>query len=327
MDDLEPSTSPGLSTEGFVAMTEGPYEGVIVVGAPRSGTTLMRRILDAHPEIACPSETNVFSACARFLQSETIAEGLDVGVLSGLAFAGFDEDAVLAAVRELAFGFHRRYAESQGKPRWASKTAFDIFYLDTIERLCAGHAKFICLQRHGLDVAVSLKDLCEVNGTYLRELHEYIRRYPRPLEAFCHAWVDVNRTMHAFIGRHPDNTMLLKYEDLTADPGEATRRIARFIGVEWHSGWIADSLGEPGLPGLGDWKTYDRKTIDTQGVGRWRKLSKHTIGSLGAICNPMLEASGYDPVPVPPQRTREEARKRHELGLRMRGLRSPGGTQ
>ena len=215
-------------------MTSNPaHEGIIVMGAPRSGTTLLRRILNAHPDIACPGETNLLSACARFLRSETIAEGVDVGVLSGLQFAGFDEESVLKALREFAFGFHREYATRQGKSRWASKTAFDVFYWDLIEKLCGRDAYFICVQRHGLDVACSLKELCEANGVYLSELHEYVKRYPRPLEAFCHAWVDISLATHSFVERHPDNALLLRYEDLTADPESVTRKIAAFLQVDW----------------------------------------------------------------------------------------------
>ncbi|MEX2122604.1 MAG: sulfotransferase, partial [Woeseia sp.] len=98
-------------------MSDSSYEGTIIIGAPRSGTTLLRRILNGHPDVACPAETNVFSGCARLLQSETIAEGLDVGILSGLSFAGFDESAVLESLREFAFEFHRQYARNQGKRR------------------------------------------------------------------------------------------------------------------------------------------------------------------------------------------------------------------
>lgn len=299
-------------------MTEINYEGVIVIGVPRSGTTLLRRILNAHPDIACPSETNVFSGCARLLQSETIAEGLDVGVLSGLAFAGFDENHVLKFLREFAFEFHRQYAKKQGKRRWASKTAFDIFYLDAIERLCGEHAYFICLQRHGLDVACSLKDLCDTNGIYLRELHDYIRRYPRPMEAFCHLWVDLNHAMHRFIERHPNNAMLVKYEDLTSDPDATTAKIAQFINVDWSSDWVEASLQTSDSVGLGDWKTYSKDKIDTEGVDRWRNLSDHTISMMGAICNSMLDASGYAPVEIKPERSPQEARRRYELGLRIR---------
>ena len=295
------------------------HDGIIVMGAPRSGTTLLRRILDAHPDIACPGETNLLAACARFLHSETIAEGVDVGVLAGLEFAGFPEDAVLEALREFAFGFHREYAKRQGKPRWACKTAFDVFHWDAIETLCGRHAYFVCLQRHGLDVACSLKELCDANGIYLRELHEYIQRYPRPLEAFCHAWVDVTLTTRRFVERHPDNALLVKYEDLTADPEAVTRKIAEFVGVEWSPEWLAGVMQKPKHVGLGDWKTYAKDRIDTSSVGRWRALSEHTIGLMGQICNPVLEASGYSPVDVKAPRSTREARRRYAVGLRIAG--------
>jgi hypothetical protein len=297
--------------------TTPAYDGIIVMGAPRSGTTLLRRILDAHPDIACPGETNLLTACARFLHSETIAEGVDVGVLSGLSFAGFDEDGVLAALREFAFGFHRDYAKRQGKRRWASKTAFDAFHWEAIEKLCGRDAYFVCIQRHGLDVACSMKELCETNGTYLGELHEYVKRYPRPLEAFCHAWVDVTLATQDFVHRHPDNALLLKYEDLAADPESTTRTIADFVRVDWAPGWLDTVMQAPGSVGLGDWKTYAKKTIDTDSVGRWRTLSEHTVSLMGKICNPVLEASGYPPVDVKEQRSAQEARRRYELGLKV----------
>ncbi|MGH8166654.1 MAG: sulfotransferase family protein, partial [Woeseiaceae bacterium] len=198
-------------------------------------------------------------------------------------------------------------------------TAFDLFYLDAIEKLCGDQARFICLQRHGLDVACSLKDLCDTNGSYLSELHEYIRRYPSPLEAFCHVWVDLNRAMYDFLKRHPANAMLVKYEDLAVDPESVTARIARFIDVEWSPEWLDASLRTSDSVGLGDWKTYSKEKVDTEHVNRWRNLSKHTISMMGRICNPMLEASGYAPVAVRPERSAEEARHRYQLGLRIRG--------
>lgn len=293
------------------------HEGIIVMGAPRSGTTLLRRILNAHPDIACPGETNLLSACARFLHSETIAEGVDVGVLSGLQFAGFPEAEVLAKLRDFAFGFHREYAKRQGKSRWASKTAFDVFYWDLIEQLCGDDAYFVCVQRHGLDVACSIQELCETNGVYLSEVHAYIVKHPRPLEAFCHAWVDISRATRDFVARHPRNAILIRYEDLTADPEAVTRRIAEFVGVDCPPDWLPNVMKPPESMGLGDWKTYAKDSIDKGSVGRWQQLSEHTVSMMGRICNPMLEESGYAPVAVQEERSAQEARRRYELGLKV----------
>ena len=130
-------------------------DGIVILGAPRSGTTLLRRLVDAHPNIACPGETNVLAACGRFLRSERIVEGVRIGVLDGLGYAGFSRDEVLTRLRDFAFSFHREYATRQGKARWASKTAFDAFYLEEIEQLCGDHVHFVCIQRHGLPVPQS----------------------------------------------------------------------------------------------------------------------------------------------------------------------------
>lgn len=294
------------------------YEGIIVLGSPRSGTTLMRRILDAHPEIACPGETNLFAGCARLLQSETLNEGVDVGVLAGMQFAGFPENEFLGRLRDFAFGFFREYALKREKRVWASKTAFDIFHLEAIEKLCGKHSRFLCIQRHGLDVACSLKDLCETNGVYLSELHEYIKRHPRPLEAFCHVWVDVTRAMQAFVKRHPENALLIRYEDLVANPEPVLRQIAEFAGVSWTPAWVEQALSRSGDIGLGDWKTYSKSSVDSQSVGRWRSLSAHTVSLMARICNPTLESCGYPAAPIQPERSPEEARRRYELGLQIK---------
>ena len=142
---------------------------VVVLGFPRSGTTLLSRILDAHPEVSCPPETNLLGACGRFLR-ESGTDGPPLGVLSGLALAGIPPEDLLAELRRLVFSLHARLAG--GKPVWMEKSGFDIFYLDEIERLLAGHCRFLCLVRHPLDVVASVKELVDKAGHYMPELRE-----------------------------------------------------------------------------------------------------------------------------------------------------------
>lgn len=301
-------------------MARFPAEGVLIIGAPRSGTTLLRRLFNAHPNIACPGETNVFTGCGRFLRSEHIAEGTGIGVLDGLGYAGFSKSEVLTRLREFAFSFHRDHAKQQGKPRWASKTAFDAFYLDEIEQLCGDQVQFVCLQRHGLDVACSIEELCQKNGVYLRELHEYIIRYPVMLEAFAHAWVDLTHRINAFVKRHPENALQVRYEDLTEQTGPTIGRIMEFLGEAWDPALIEQALESRSGLGLGDWKTYGRSAVDLSSVGRWKRLSRDTISRLGDICNPTLILCGYEPVEVEAERATDDTRRRYEVGLLLQGL-------
>ncbi|MCA9716395.1 MAG: sulfotransferase [Myxococcales bacterium] len=295
----------------------GEAPGIVILGAPRSGTTLLRRLLDAHASIACPPETFLLGAAARFLHEETFAHGLRIGVLLGLGYAGFDQGEVLGRLREFTFGFLRDHARAQGKPRWAEKTAFNAFHVPAIRRLCQGHVRFVCIHRHGLDVALSLEELVQKTGGYVDELHRYIRQYPEPLEAFARAWIDSAGAL-AQLAEDDEHALAIRYEDLTRDPEGTLRGVLDFLGEPWDDGLIERALGGTGGVGFGDWKTYGRATIDSSSVARWRGLPLPVRSKLAALCNPTLERLGYEPVPVIEARageSDEDARRRYELGL------------
>lgn len=284
-----------------------------MLGSPRSGTTLLRRLLDAHPNIACPPETYALSAAARFLHAETFSSGLEIGVLFGLGYAGFEEADVLGRLRQLVFGFFEDHARAQNKSRWAEKTAFDSFHVAAIARLCQGHVRFLCIHRHGLDVVTSLEHLVNKTGGYVQELHDYLRRYPEPREAFARAWVDT-ATAVADLADADDQALSIRYEDLAADPEATMKTILEFVEEPWDDGLIERALGSADRVGFGDWKTYAKKAIDTKSVGRFKSLPRPTLAHLGAICNPTLQRLGYDPVTVE-EESDEDARRRYELGL------------
>jgi hypothetical protein len=133
----------------------------LVLGFPRSGGTLLRRILDQHPEVSCPPEPWLTTACARFLE-DTPSDGIPIGVRTGLGFMGIGADRVTAALRGLLLGFHAEMAD--GKPVWVEKSGFDVFHLDALSDLLAGHARFICMLRHPLDTIASNLDLMQRMG-------------------------------------------------------------------------------------------------------------------------------------------------------------------
>lgn len=302
-----------------------PREGLVILGAPRSGTTLLRRLLDAHPAIACPGETYLLRACARFLEGERTGAGVDVGVLPGLAHAGFAEDDVVARLREMAFGFHREHARRAGKRRWAEKTAFDAFHTAAIERLCGSHVHYVCIVRHGLDVAVSIQELCDRSGSYLLEIHEWIRRYARPVEAFAHLWSDTTERLADLAARRPADAILVRYEDLVADPEAVLRRVLEFAGEEWDDAFVARALAGHDVAGLGDWKTYAKGGIDAESVGRWKALPRATVAMTAPIVNPLLRRLGYDEVAAAPEESAEAARRRYEMGLLVQRMKKPEG--
>ena len=284
-------------------------KGAVILGHPRSGTTLLRRLLNAHSQIASPPETHLLSACSRFLETNETAGGVDMGVLSGLEFAGFKQDDVVKKLRELAFTYFNTYAEQQGKSRWVEKTAFDIYHLSTIESLCQNQALFIGIIRHPLDVAVSSESFCAAAGVYPKDMHSYIRRYPQPIEAFVQSWIDTTNALISLGQRQPDNCIICRYEDLVEAPQEILKEILEFLGEEFEESILEKAFIEFGALGFSDHESYKVDAIHSKSVEKWRSLPTQQIAKMSKLVNPLLEQCGYSKIDDYELQTNEESRR------------------
>lgn len=297
--------------------TEKP--GIIVFGAPRSGTTLLRRLLGAHPEISCPGETFLMRGAARMIGHDTISGGFDYGVLGALEGLGIDRAETLERLRLFVSGFYEDLARREGKKRWAAKTAVDSFYIPQIEQIFGAHCRYVCILRHGLDAVCSMEEFTKSLQTYVAELHAYIVRHPRPLEAFARAWSDATSSLLDFAARNAERCHVLKYEDLVRDPEGEMRRVTDFLEEKPLAKTAAEILGggDKTVGGIGDWTSYRKSAVDASGIGRWKNLPEAEIPALAALVNPVLQRAGYDP--VPPGDPADSARRRELAALLMHG--------
>jgi protein-tyrosine sulfotransferase len=298
------------------AETESPDEGVVVFGFARSGTTLFRRLVDAHPSLACPPETHLLHAAGRFLEEEPISKGLSLGVVSGVAYAGIAPDDLYGRVRDMVFGVFADIARAQGKKRWVDKTPAAMFQIDAVEKLCADRCRFISLVRHPLDVICSLRELVNEIEIYSFEFHDYICAHPSPLDAFAHAWADTHARLLRFEADHADRCHRIRYEDLVANPAEEMGKVFAFLNERCDvEALVAGALKQQDTLGLGDWKTYRKASIDAASVGRRRELSPSTRARLLGIVGPAMEAYGY-PIDMPTDLPEpERARELHRMAL------------
>lgn len=296
---------------------ESAADGFVILGFPRSGTTLLRRFLDAHSNIDCPGETYLLSAAAKFLGSHRVVGKVSVGVESGLSFLGFSSAETLSRLRDFVMSFRLSHLRESGKRVWGEKTATDVFYLESIERLFGDQLKFICLHRHPLDVVVSAKEWCDKCEAYPPELHEFLVRNSHPYEAFASAWVERTNAMLAFQSRNSDRVVSLKYEDLIQNTEGQLRSLIDFLGLDWEAGLI-ESAFQKSPDGFGDWKAYGTSTLTKDRIGRWRKLSSTTIGELGVVVNRAMEMLNYEPISASPTHIDpKDALRRYQWGLRL----------
>ncbi len=216
-----------------VKRAEGaPPPAPFVVGATRSGTTLLRLMLDAHPDIAIPSETHFIpdlikareksgAAPDRMLEMLTSHRRwgdfhIEAGELAE-RWAVLDARGELsgpAAVRE----FFKIYGEKQGgPPRWGDKTPGYVKRMREIQEYMP-EARFIHLIRDGRDVALSI--LKQSFG-------------PETIEAAADRWrgrVLRGRAQQPYLGFY----MEVKFEDLVLDTEGQLRRICEFIELDFH---------------------------------------------------------------------------------------------
>jgi hypothetical protein len=163
----------------------------IIVGAPRSGTTLLRLMLDSHPDLAIPPETG-FLAIAGDLSNEpeeTMRETFFRRVTRFPEEApGWDDFGIdasdfwktLMAIQPFSIAdgyraFYRTYAARAGKSRWGDKTPTYTEYLATIQRVLP-EARFVHVIRDGRDVALSLRHMWFTPGRDIESLARTWRR-------------------------------------------------------------------------------------------------------------------------------------------------------
>ncbi len=192
---------------------------IVVAGCHRSGTSLVRRILDSHTSIACPPEAQVLEALGRVVTHEFAEKGFE-----GIGLTG---DAAAAELGALADRWLADYARRRGKPRWAEKSPGTVHELPGVDRLFGRRAQFLLIVRDGMDVAHSLG-----RGRW-SVMAPWLERHPDPFVAAAHYWVDMNQKLLAFSRAVPERSFRLRYEDLVADPEARLREVFRFLGEPW----------------------------------------------------------------------------------------------
>ena len=203
-----------------------------IAATEKSGTTWLQLMLDAHPSVTCRGEGQFASKLAPVLYQAlneygTFIDELNNKVFSELPpFPGFDALDQAALVRFAAARLWAKCGVDAGTVAIGEKTPANIRCLPTLRHLFPG-CKFVFIVRDGRDVVVS-------GCAHLRRQHgalgdEPIVNYARRVAKIWAA--DVGRAATAMAER-PDESILVRYEDLHADPESPLSHVLSFLGVD-----------------------------------------------------------------------------------------------
>lgn len=201
-----------------------------IVGSPRSGTTLLRFMLDAHPEMAIPPETGffmegeIFSADRDRFFEEIINFSPNAPRWRDFHIAKKDFHEELLKIHPFftADGFrafYLFYAGRFGKKKYGDKTPLHGLQMKRIEDIFP-EARFIHVVRNGRDAAVSLRKQWFSPG------HD--------IEIQARYWKDNIRTMQEQ-GKQCRHYLEIRYEDLIAHTEDVLRKVCEFIEMDFHS--------------------------------------------------------------------------------------------
>jgi hypothetical protein len=210
----------------------------IIIGAPRSGTTLLRLMLDAHSELAIPPETGFLTLGAQLKgRGDKLRERFFRAVINhpepAPSWPDFEipEETFWQALTEITpftvcegyRAFYRLYAARLGKPRWGDKTPIYCLSLDAIRRVLP-EARFIHIIRDGRDVALSLREMWFSPGWEIETQAAYWRK--------C-----VLAARRAGVGR--TYYLEIRYEDLILNTCETLGRVCDHVGLSFEPAMLS----------------------------------------------------------------------------------------
>ena len=256
---------------------------VFVLCNGRSGSTLLRFLLDAHPELACPPETNLPGLCVQLATVWSLIEGAPLSANRGDEPPEIPE-AAIAGVRETMDRMVGSYLARRGKKQYCDKSLGTARYAPLLARVYP-EARFVCVYRHPMDVIASGAEACPwgLNGY---GFDPYIAATPgNAVLALANFWADNVRATLAVEERFPDACFRLRYEDLVADPEETAAALFGFLGVPPVPGISRTCFSaERERFGPADYKIWYTSQISPDSVGRGWSVP------VGLIAPPLLEA-------------------------------------
>jgi hypothetical protein len=275
-----------------MAEVNTPEQPILIVGAPRSGTTLIRSILSAHPHLAISYESNIFSWQTRY--PEITRENFDAfwqDFVSSRLFASYHVEAEPLRERVLASGevsyrgvfgsVCREYAASVNKPRWGEKTPRHYGRLDTLLDWFPD-ARVLYTLRDPRAVAAST-----IRAPWgARFVHVPAREWNAAV-AVMERW-------------QPDpRVLVVRYEDLVADVEREVRKICEHVGEEFVPEMIGRRSESIPLHANGGWADdqYQRamSPVSTDSIDKWRaSLSAYQIAVIEFVTADGMKRYGYE---------------------------------
>lgn len=273
-----------------------------IIGNPRSGTSLLRLMLNSHPQMTVPPECGFALWLYDRYKDQNPADPAVVNayiadVCASRKFEtwGLEQGFIQEFARNsqptdypaLASLIYRSYAAQQGKqPQLVGdKNNYYIKHLGELGQAFP-QAKIVFIVRDGRDVACSYRNLkdSKVDSKYKPDL-------PYDMQAIAQEWVDNNQAVLSVCN---DDVITVRYEDLLVAPQEQLTRICSFLGLAFDEAMLQYHAKNDEPAELMQWKAKTLEAPDVANFGKYKtELSAAEIAAFEAVAGATLERFGY----------------------------------
>ncbi|CAL8365389.1 unnamed protein product [Lota lota] len=280
---------------------------IFIGGFPRSGTTLMRALLDAHAAVRCGEETRVIPRllAMRATWSRSVKERIR------LDEAGVTERVLDSAVR--AFLLEVIMGHGEPAPRLCNKDPFALKSLSYLARIFP-KAKFVLMLRDGRATVHSMiSRKVTISGFDLSSYRDSLSKWSAAMD-----------TMFSQCQAASEGSCLpVSYEQLVLRPEQELRKLLNFLDLPWDPAVMhhQDLIGKAGGISL---SKVERSTdqvmrpLNTDALAKWvGHIPPDVLRDMAHIA-PMLARLGYDPRANPPEYRRAAVSPAN--GPRSRGI-------
>lgn len=240
---------------------------LFIVGMPRSGTTLVERILGSHPQVTAGGELTYMQDCL----TKLLASRQAAGRRGAIDLTDEDDRRLLQELREHYIDrlFERdldgEYVTDKLPANFSALGLVRLFFPDARIVHCVRHPAAVCWSLYAAHFGVHVP----YNASLQHLGHYYEHVYAR----WMGHWKDI-------LG---DGIIDVRYERLVADPGHEIRRLVERCGLPWDDACLSFHRGEQ--PVFTANMRQARRPVFTDSVDRWRKFSAHLQPLLTQLAN------------------------------------------